>query len=258
MLHDYHLYTAPAHDPRGAAGRLPPPLRPHPLVAARQPGGSSPGACARRSSAACSPTTSSASTPAPTASTSSRCCDELLELEVDYERCAVDRTRAARPGCAPTRSRSTPSGCARAAESAEVAEYEREVLERRREHLIIRVDRADLSKNVLRGFTAFDIFLDPAPRVPREGHLHRPPAALAPGRARVRRVPGADRGAGRGRQPPPRHHRLDADRPADLRELPRGGRPLQALRPADGQLDLRRHEPGRQGGAGGQHPRRRR
>jgi trehalose 6-phosphate synthase len=33
------------------------------------------------------------------------------------------------------------------------------VLERRREHLIIRVDRADLSKNVLRGFTAFDVFL---------------------------------------------------------------------------------------------------
>ena len=29
------------------------------------------------------------------------------------------------------------------------------VLRRRREHLILRVDRADLSKNVLRGFTAF-------------------------------------------------------------------------------------------------------
>jgi len=47
----------------------------------------------------------------------------------------------------------------RAAASEEVAEAEREVLERRREHLIIRVDRADLSKNVLRGFTAFDTFL---------------------------------------------------------------------------------------------------
>ena len=41
----------------------------------------------------------------------------------------------------------------------EVADYERELLARRREHLIIRVDRADLSKNVLRGFTAFDQFL---------------------------------------------------------------------------------------------------
>ena len=102
----------------------------------------------------------------------------------------------------------------RAAESPEVAEAEREVLERRRKHLIIRVDRADLSKNVLRGFTAFDTFLTQHPEFREAGHLHRPPAALAPGRARVRRVPGADRGPGRGRQPPPRHHRLDADRPA--------------------------------------------
>ena len=37
------------------------------------------------------------------------------------------------------------------------------MLERRREHLIIRVDRADLSKNVLRGFTAFDTFLTQHP-----------------------------------------------------------------------------------------------
>ena len=44
-----------------------------------------------------------------------------------------------------------------------------------------------------------------APRVPREGHVHRPPDPVAPGRARVRRVPGADRGAGGGREPPPRH-----------------------------------------------------
>ena len=31
MVHDYHLYTLPADDPRGAAGRLPAPLRPHPV-----------------------------------------------------------------------------------------------------------------------------------------------------------------------------------------------------------------------------------
>ncbi|MEA2429456.1 MAG: trehalose 6-phosphate synthase, partial [Thermoleophilaceae bacterium] len=41
--------------------------------------------------------------------------------------------------------------------------YEREVLRRRRDHLILRVDRADLSKNVLRGFTAFDLFLEQHP-----------------------------------------------------------------------------------------------
>ena len=50
-----------------------------------------------------------------------------------------------------------------AAASDAVAEYEGEVLARRRDHLILRVDRADLSKNVLRGFTAFDVFLDQHP-----------------------------------------------------------------------------------------------
>ena len=44
-----------------------------------------------------------------------------------------------------------------------VHEYEREILRRRREHLILRVDRADLSKNVLRGFAAFDLFLEQHP-----------------------------------------------------------------------------------------------
>ncbi len=42
-------------------------------------------------------------------------------------------------------------------------EYEREILRRRREHLILRVDRADLSKNILRGFAAFDLFLEQHP-----------------------------------------------------------------------------------------------
>src|SRR5204863_4274908 len=49
------------------------------------------------------------------------------------------------------------------AASPAVTELESEVVRRRREHLILRVDRADLSKNVLRGFTAFDIFLDQHP-----------------------------------------------------------------------------------------------
>ena len=69
----------------------------------------------------------------------------------------------ARPGCATTRSAIDTGRLHRAAESAEVAGYESELLQRRRDHLIIRVDRADLSKNVLRGFTAFDIFLEQHP-----------------------------------------------------------------------------------------------
>ncbi|HEY5976925.1 MAG TPA: trehalose-6-phosphate synthase [Solirubrobacterales bacterium] len=92
-----------------------------------------------------------------------RCCDELLGADVDYENTIVHHEDGRR-----TLARAYPLGIdaerlQRAAESPEVAEAEREVLERRRKHLIIRVDRADLSKNVLRGFTAFDTFLTQHP-----------------------------------------------------------------------------------------------
>jgi trehalose 6-phosphate synthase len=91
-----------------------------------------------------------------------RCCDELLEAEVDYVEGVVHHAGGE------TRTRAYPLSIdaerlRRAAESPEVAAAEREVLERRRKHLIIRVDRADLSKNVLRGFTAFDTFLTQHP-----------------------------------------------------------------------------------------------
>jgi trehalose 6-phosphate synthase len=90
------------------------------------------------------------------------CCQELMELEVDYEDCVVTNEghetwiRAYPLAIDAERLR-------RAAASEAVAEYEDEVLARRRDHLILRVDRADLSKNVLRGFTAFDVFLDQHP-----------------------------------------------------------------------------------------------
>jgi trehalose 6-phosphate synthase len=51
----------------------------------------------------------------------------------------------------------------RTAQHPAVHEFEREIIKRRREHLILRVDRADLSKNVLRGFAAFDLFLQQHP-----------------------------------------------------------------------------------------------
>jgi trehalose 6-phosphate synthase len=91
-----------------------------------------------------------------------QCCRELLELEVDWERGAViheDRETWVRAYPLSTDT----DRLFRAAESDEVAEYERELLKRRRDHLIIRVDRADLSKNVLRGFSAFDTFLEQHP-----------------------------------------------------------------------------------------------
>ena len=93
-----------------------------------------------------------------------RCCDELLEgAEVDYVDGRSAPTTATRRWPGPTRWGSTPSGCGGRRTRPEVAEAEREVLERRRRYLIIRVDRADLSKNVLRGFTAFDTFLTQHP-----------------------------------------------------------------------------------------------
>ena len=90
------------------------------------------------------------------------CCRELLEVEVDYRRGVVLHSGRE------TWVRAYPLGIDagrldRAAASEEVAAYERELLRRRRDYLIIRVDRADLSKNVLRGFTAFDIFLQQHP-----------------------------------------------------------------------------------------------
>ncbi len=96
-----------------------------------------------------------------------RCCDELLEAEVDYANGEVHHAGGR------TLARAYPLGIdaerlQRAAESAEVAAAEREVLERRRKYLIIRVDRADLSKNVLRGFTAFDTFLTQHPEFREE------------------------------------------------------------------------------------------
>ncbi len=91
-----------------------------------------------------------------------QCCRELMELEVDYERNAVlhegrETWVRAYPLSIDTRR------LYRAAESEEVAVYEEELLRRRRDYLIIRVDRADLSKNVLRGFSAFDTFLEQYP-----------------------------------------------------------------------------------------------
>jgi trehalose 6-phosphate synthase len=90
------------------------------------------------------------------------CCRELFDLEVD-ERAGVvrldDREVWVRAYPLPI----SAASFRRTAQRAAVHEYERQIQRRRREHLILRVDRADLSKNVLRGFTAFDLFLEQHP-----------------------------------------------------------------------------------------------
>jgi trehalose 6-phosphate synthase len=91
-----------------------------------------------------------------------QCCRDLMDLDVDFERGVVrDREREVwvRAYPLPIDHRAT----RRIAGAPRVGELERELLRRRRDFLILRVDRADLSKNVLRGFSAFDLFLDQHP-----------------------------------------------------------------------------------------------
>ena len=125
-------------------------------------GACSPPTSARTSTRASSPTTSSPSTRAPTNATS---CSAAATCSTSTwtRRRAWCTSTAARCGCAPTRCRSRPRPSAATAQRPAVHEYGREILRRRREHLILRVDRADLSKNILRGFTAFDLFLEQHP-----------------------------------------------------------------------------------------------
>src|SRR5439155_20461001 len=90
------------------------------------------------------------------------CCRELFDLEVDEEAGIVKfegRDVWVRAYPLPI----SAASFQRNAQGRRVHEYETEIVRRRREHLILRVDRADLSKNVLRGFTAFDLFLTQHP-----------------------------------------------------------------------------------------------
>jgi len=91
-----------------------------------------------------------------------QCCQDLMDLEVDFEGGVVkvgDREVWVRAYPLPIDSSAVQAVAAR----PRVHEFERELLRRRRDHLILRVDRADLSKNVLRGFSAFDTFLEQHP-----------------------------------------------------------------------------------------------
>jgi trehalose 6-phosphate synthase len=91
-----------------------------------------------------------------------QCCRDLMDLDVDFEAGFVrfeGRDVWVREYPLPIDAGATQQ----VARSARVKEFETELLRRRRDHLILRVDRADLSKNVLRGFSAFDLFLDQHP-----------------------------------------------------------------------------------------------
>src|SRR5438093_2386481 len=91
-----------------------------------------------------------------------QCCRDLMNLEVDFGHGLVrleDREVWVRAYPLAIDHRAT----RQIAQSARVEAFEQELLHRRRDFLILRVDRADLSKNVLRGFSAFDLFLSQHP-----------------------------------------------------------------------------------------------
>jgi trehalose 6-phosphate synthase len=91
-----------------------------------------------------------------------QCCRDLMGLEVDFDAGSVhfeDREVWVRSYPLPIDARAT----RRVAASERTREFERELLRRRRDAMLLRVDRADLSKNVLRGFSAFDLFLEQHP-----------------------------------------------------------------------------------------------
>ncbi len=91
-----------------------------------------------------------------------QCCRDLMNLEVDFEGGVVHvdgREVWVRSYPLPIDYEAT----RKVAASKRTKEFEAEIERRRRKHIILRVDRADLSKNVLRGFTAFDRFLGQHP-----------------------------------------------------------------------------------------------
>ena len=91
-------------------------------------------------------------------------CQELLGLPVDLEGLKVDVDgRTVRARWYPISI--DPDALERRAASAEVCAVEEDLIARRREHLILRVDRADLSKNIVRGFKAYDVLLDDHPEL---------------------------------------------------------------------------------------------
>ena len=91
-----------------------------------------------------------------------RSCEDIVGVEVDFERDEIEyagRTVAVRQAAISV----DPDEFAGLAESEAVLEAERELEGTRLERLVVRVDRTDPSKNVVRGFLAFALFLESHP-----------------------------------------------------------------------------------------------
>lgn len=88
-----------------------------------------------------------------------RCCQDLLELEVDAA-AGVVRYEGRDVWVRAYPVSIDPASLRAAAKSRRAYRAERGLLNKRREFLLLRVDRLDLSKNIIRGFVALDRFLD--------------------------------------------------------------------------------------------------
>jgi trehalose 6-phosphate synthase len=92
-------------------------------------------------------------------------CQELLHLPVDLSamEVLVDDGRTVRARWYPISI--DPEAFEALAESPEVVDQEQELAARRRDHLLLRVDRTDPSKNIVRGFMAYDLLLQDHPEL---------------------------------------------------------------------------------------------
>ncbi len=88
-----------------------------------------------------------------------RCCQDLLDLEVDAA-AGVVRYDGREVWARAYPVSIDPDSLRGAARSRRAYAAERALVGKRREALILRVDRLDLSKNIIRGFVAFDRFLE--------------------------------------------------------------------------------------------------
>ena len=93
-----------------------------------------------------------------------RSCAQILDADVDFAASSVSwEGRTVAVTCHPISV--DPQEFDELAGSESVLAAERELLERRPERLVVRVDRTDPSKNVVRGFRAFELYLEAHPEM---------------------------------------------------------------------------------------------
>jgi trehalose 6-phosphate synthase len=93
-----------------------------------------------------------------------RACEDILEAEVDYETSTVTHD-GRRTSVTSHPLGIDPEEFDELKNTEAVLEQERLIVERRPEFVILRVDRTDPSKNVVRGFRAFAFYLDMHPEM---------------------------------------------------------------------------------------------